>query len=145
MAKEVIKIADLLKPSVDTITLDGKYLQVNALSDGYTGTVEGTYVYEVKKSESNYKVNEVLYSAKDNSFSLSDEPIIMTDGDTIFYITHTTKDPYNFAEVAEAEVAGHELKEKQILQAFLAFAEGKFKFGEYNVFLAEDPYVYGEA
>lgn len=145
MAKEVINIADLLKPSVTVIELDGKYLQVNALSDGYTDTVAGTYVYEVKKDVSDYKVNELLYSADDDTFSLSDEPIIMTDGSTIFYVTHTTKDPYNFAEVAEAEVAGHELMEKQILQAFLAFAEDKFKFGEYNVFLAEDPYVYGEA
>lgn len=144
MAKEVIKIADLLKPSVASVDLDGKYLQVTALSDGYTGTVDGTYVYEVKKNGADYKVNEMLYSAKDDTFSLSDEPIIMTDGDTIFYITRTTKDPYNFPAVSEAEVASHEVLEKQILQAFIAFAEDKFKFGNYNVFLAEDPYVYGE-
>lgn len=143
MAKEAIQIADLLKPSVPTVALDGKYLQVPALSDGYTGTVHGTYVYEVKKSGADYKVSELLIDPEDPSkFIVSDEPIIMTDGDTIFYVTRTTKDPYNFPAVSEATVASHEVKEKQILQAFLAFAEDKFNFGVYNCFLADDPYVY---
>lgn len=141
MAKEIANIADLLKPSVGAVELDGKYLVVSTLSDGYTGTVQGAYAYEVKKSGTDYKVSELIYDKGKNKFTPADAPIIMTDDDTIFFVTRTLIDPYNYPVISEATVKAHEVKEKQVLQAFIAFAEDRFKLGVYNVFLADDPYI----
>lgn len=145
MANEVTKLEDVLKPEVKEVQIEDKYLHVPALHDGYTGTVHGTYVYQVTKDGSDYKISEVLYDYEDDDKSyLSDAPVVMTDGDIIFFTTRTTKDPYNFPAVSEEELTDSDVKEKQILQAFLAFAEDEFNLGEYNVFLADDPYIYGE-
>lgn len=139
--KEIASLVDLLKPSVTTLELDGKYLVASTLSDGYTGTVKGTYVFEVKKTEDNYKVNELIYNKDKGTFEASDEPIIVTDENTIFFVTRTMSDPYNYPVISKETVKATEVKEKQILQAFIAFVEDRFKLGKYNVFLAKDPYI----
>lgn len=141
---EKTRLEDVLKPSVTEVNIEDKYLHVPTLSDGYTGTVHGTYVYQVKKEGNDYKVAEVLYDEEKDKTYLSDEFIIMTDGDIIFFMTRTTSDPYNFPAVSEEKLKDSDVKEKQVLQAFIAFAEDEFKLGVYNVFLADDPYIYGE-
>lgn len=141
MADKITKIEELLA-SADPIELADKFLLVSTDSDGFTGTVAGTYVYAIAKSGTDYKVAESLYNAETGETSISDEPVIMTDGDTIFFVTRTTKEPYEFPAVSTAVVQEHEVLEKQVLQAFLAFVEDRFKFGVYNAFLASDPVVY---
>lgn len=141
MADKITKVEELLA-SADPIELADKFLLVSTDSDGFTGTVAGTYVYAITKSGADYKVAESLYNAETGETSISDEPVIMTDGDTIFFVTRTTKEPYEFPAVSTATVQEHEVLEKQVLQAFLAFVEDRFKFGVYNAFLASDPVVY---
>lgn len=141
MAKVVKTIEHLLSPNTATVEIADQNLLVFTNSDGYTGTVKGTYVYAVTKAGEDYKVNELIYDAKTDKAVPSDEPIIITDGDELFFITNTLKDPYNFATVNNETLTAKDNKEKQVLQAFLAFAEDRFKFGNYNVFLAEDPAI----
>ncbi|CAD0300370.1 hypothetical protein [Enterococcus phage vB_EfaH_149] len=144
MAKEILNIEDLLKPETLKVAIDGKYLIVPTLSDGFTGTVAGGYAYAVTKKGTDYTVNELIYNQKDNTFKPSDEPIIITDDNEIFFITRTLEDPYNYPVVATEKLKTKDVKEKQVLQAFLAFADDRFKLGVYNVFLADEPFVYGD-
>nr|DAI05892.1 MAG TPA: hypothetical protein [Herelleviridae sp.] len=145
MAQVIKNIEDLLKPSVVQVDIADQFIVTSALSDGYTGTVHGNYVYKVTKTGTDYKVNELIYDAKKNEYTPSDEPIIITDDNEIFFITNTLKDPYNFATVNAVELVATDVKEKQVLQAFIAFAEDRFKFANYNSFLADNPFVLGEA
>lgn len=144
MANEITKIEDLLTQT-EPVVLADKFLHVSAISDGYTGTVNGTYVYAIKKEGTEYKVAELLYEAETDTFTENPDPVILTDGNTIFYVTRTTSDPYDFPAISEEVVKEFETKEKQVLQAFLAFVADQFNFGNYNTFLTETPYVYGEA
>lgn len=145
MAQVAKNIEELLKPSVLTVDIADQFIIAPALSDGYTGTVHGNYVYKITKTGTDYKVNELIYDSKKNEFTPSDEPIIITDDNEIFFITNTLADPYNFAIVNAVKLVETDIKEKQVLQAFIAFAEDRFKFANYNVFLADDPFLFGEA
>lgn len=141
MWKQSLKIIDLLKPSASDIFLDKKYLVVDTISDGFTGTVQGGYSYLVTKTGEEYAVNELIYDVDKDTFNPSDEPIIVTDGDQIFFVTRTLKDPYNYPVISAEKLRANDKKEAQVLQAFLAFAEDRFKLANYNVFIADEPCV----
>lgn len=143
MANEITKIEDLLTQTEPVVIAD-KFLHVSTISDGYTNTVGGTYVYAVKAEGEDYAVAEMLYNAETGKLTQSPDPVILTNGNTIFYVARTTSDPYDFPVIGEETVQSFETKEKQVLQAFLAFAKDNFSLGIYNSFLAETPYVYGE-
>lgn len=143
MAATSKKLVDLLKPSVKEVQIKDKYLRVETISDGYTGTVNGTYVYKVEEKGGDYKVGKFL-TGKDGKQYVNENSIIMTDGDIIFFTTHTTKYPYEFPIVNQEKIESYDVKEKQVLQAFIAFVEDEFKSGVYNVFIEDEPDLYGE-
>lgn len=61
--------------------------------------------------------------------------VVYTNGDTVFYVTRTTKDPYNHAVISELVVEEGMEKDKRTLQAFQLFSDDLFSIGNYNVFL----------
>ena len=115
--------------------LNGKFLVVETLSDGYTGTVNGHYNYEVVTKGEDYEIYPTLWNNEKSQFVKADEMVVYTNGDTVFYVTRTTKDPYNHAVISELIVEEGMDKDKRTLQAFRLFADDLFSIGNYNVFL----------
>lgn len=115
--------------------LNGKFLVVETLSDGYTGTVNGHYNYEVVTNGEDYEIYPTLWNNEKAQFVKADEMVVYTNGDTVFYVTRTTKDPYNHAVISELIVEEGMDKDKRTLQAFRLFADDLFSIGNYNVFL----------
>lgn len=115
--------------------LHGKFLVVETLSDGYTGTVNGHYNYEVVTKGEDYEIYPTLWNNEKAQFVKADEMVVYTNGDTVFYVTRTTKDPYNHAVISELIVEEGMDKDKRTLQAFQLFADDLFSIGNYNVFL----------
>lgn len=115
--------------------LNGKFLVVETLSDGYTGTVNGHYNYEVVTRGEDYEIYPTLWNNEKAQFVKADEMVVYTNGDTVFYVTRTTKDPYNHAVISELIVEEGMDKDKRTLQAFRLFADDLFSIGNYNVFL----------
>lgn len=115
--------------------LNGKFLVVETLSDGYTGTVNGHYNYEVVTKGEDYEIYPTLWNNEKAQFVKADEMVVYTNGDTVFYVTRTTKDPYNHAIISELIVEEGMDKDKRTLQAFRLFADDLFSIGNYNVFL----------
>jgi len=115
--------------------LNGKFLVVETLSDGYTGTVNGHYNYEVVTKGEDYEIYPTLWNNEKAQFVKADEMVVYTNGDTVFYVTRTTKDPYNHAVISELIVEEGMDKDKRTLQAFQLFADDLFSIGNYNVFL----------
>lgn len=137
MAKEQIK--DLLAQS--TVDLDNKYLTVSTISDGFTGTLDGRHLYHVEKKGQELAVYPVLWSIKEGKLVHSDDPIIYTEDTAVFFVVRTTVDPYNFPAIQKEVIKATQDKGKQVLQAFLAFADDKFSFGNYNLFIDSEPFV----
>ncbi|QAX97619.1 putative Ig-like protein [Enterococcus phage EfsSzw-1] len=115
--------------------LSGKFLVVETLSDGYTGTVNGHYNYEVVTKGEDYEIYPTLWNNEKEQFVRADEMVVYTNGDTVFYVTRTTKDPYNHAVISELVVEEGMEKDKRTLQAFQLFSDDLFSIGNYNVFL----------
>lgn len=115
--------------------LNGKFLVVETLSDGYTGTVNGHYNYEVVTKGEDYEIYPTLWNNEKEQFVRADEMVVYTNGDTVFYVTRTTKDPYNHAVISELVVEEGMEKDKRTLQAFQLFSDDLFSIGNYNVFL----------
>ena len=115
--------------------LNGKFLVVETLSDGYTGTVNGHYNYEVVTKGEDYEIYPTLWNNEKAQFVRADEMVVYTNGDTVFYVTRTTKDPYNHAVISELVVEEGMEKDKRTLQAFQLFSDDLFSIGNYNVFL----------
>ena len=115
--------------------LHGKFLVVETLSDGYTGTVNGHYNYEVVTKGEDYEIYPTLWNNEKAQFVKADEMVVYTNGDTVFYVTRTIKDPYNHAVISELIVEEGMDKDKRTLQAFQLFADDLFSIGNYNVFL----------
>lgn len=115
--------------------LNGKFLVVETLSDGYTGTVNGHYNYEVVIKGEDYEIYPTLWNNEKAQFVKANEMVVYTNGDTVFYVTRTTKDPYNHAVISELIVEEGMDKDKRTLQAFQLFADDLFSIGNYNVFL----------
>ncbi|AYJ73527.1 major tail protein [Enterococcus phage EfV12-phi1] len=115
--------------------LNGKFLVVETLSDGYTGIVNGHYNYEVVTKGEDYEIYPTLWNNEKAQFVKANEMVVYTNGDTVFYVTRTTKDPYNHAVISELIVEEGMDKDKRTLQAFRLFADDLFSIGNYNVFL----------
>lgn len=131
------KVNDLLLGEAP-IVLEGKHLCVKAERDGYTGTHQGNYWYAIAKSlEGDYTVTPQKYDVETKGFVAGDDPIILTKDDVIYYVVGTNLDSYTFPILAEADIEVGKI-EKQVLQAFKAYASDKFRFGNYNLFLEGD-------
>lgn len=144
MAKEATKIVDLLTPDVETVNIKDKFLHVPTISDGFTNTVNGTYVYAVEEDNGDYKVSRYLYNPETDEKKPSEDPVIVTDGNTIFFITHTLDTIDTPAMIEQEEIQEYESKEKQVLQAFLAFVDSEHGFIMHTSFLSDESYAYGE-
>lgn len=133
MAKKDIK--DLLKQ--ETVTVEDKYLQVKVNRDGFTRTHEGQYSYKVVSQEGELFLFPVQTDGKGVLKVMKQSPIAYTDGDNIHFVVNTLTDPYTQAFIRTEDIKGLD-KGKQLIQAFLAFVDDRFKFGVYNVFVADN-------
>ena len=133
MAKK--NVNDVLKQ--ETVTLTDKYLQVKVNRDGYTRTHEGQYAYKVVSEGEELFLYPVQTDGKGVLNIMKKSPIAYTDGDNIHFVVNTVVDPYNHSFIRTEDIKGLD-KGKQLIQAFLAFVEDRFKFGVYNVFVANN-------
>lgn len=133
MAKK--NVNDILKQ--DSVTVTDKYLQVKVNRDGYTRTHEGQYAYKVVEDNGELFLFPVETDGRGTLNVLKDAPIAYTDGDNIHFVVNTVVDPYNHSFIRTEDIKGLD-KGKQLIQAFLAFVEDRFKFGVYNVFVANN-------
>uniref|UniRef100_A0AB39C8A1 Ig-like protein n=1 Tax=Staphylococcus phage UHP46 TaxID=3234966 RepID=A0AB39C8A1_9CAUD len=132
MAKKDIR--EVLKQ--ETVTVTDKYLQVKTFRDGYTRTHEGQYSYKVVEQGTDLFLFPVQTDGKGVLKVMKNSPIAYTDGDNIHFVVNTLTDPYTQAFIRTEDIKGLD-KGKQLIQAFLAFVEDRFRFGVYNVFVAD--------
>lgn len=128
------KLKELLEGS-QAIDLAGAFLSVDTHEDSYTRTYGGKHGFEVVKTGDEYEVFEVLDGVR------QDMPIILTDGDNVFYTAQTKINPYVFAYPEAISVSDEADKERAVLKAFMAFAYGEYQFGPsapFHVFLIKD-------
>lgn len=127
-------LKDLLN-GTQLLDLEDAVLVVETISDSYTRTYGGKHGFRVVKTGDDYEVFELIDGEQ------HDLPIILTDGDNVFYTAQTKINPYVFA-YPEAVKVGDEIdKERAVLKAFLAFAHGEYQFGPsapFQVFLIKD-------
>ena len=133
MAKETLK--DVIFNN-DTPAITDKYLEVQTIRDGYTGTHYGSYNYKIVNEGGEYFVYPVETDGKGKLLTKKKSPIIYTDDNVIYFVVSTINDPYNHPTIIEDNLEG-KTREKQVLQAFLAFVESNFKLGVYNVFYVD--------
>lgn len=124
--------------NIDITGLVGKFLVVETISDGYTGTVSGRYNYEIISNGLEVQIFPVFWNEEEKEFERTDEMVVYTEPDTVFYVAQTTRDPYNHAVIEELAVEKGMNKDKRTLQAFKLFAKDKFSFSSYNIFLTGD-------
>lgn len=130
----VKKVDELLKQ--DSVSVANKYLQVVTLRDGYTRTHEGVYSYKVVEKEGELFLFPVQTDGRGKLSVMVESPIAYTDGNNIHFVVNTLTDPYTQAFIRTEEIKGLD-KGKQLIQAFLAFIEDRFRFGVYNVFVVD--------
>lgn len=116
--------------------LQGKFLVVDTLSDGYTGTFAGHYNYEVLYKDEEYQIYPTFWNETDKAFVHSDEMVVYTKENQVFFVDRTTSDPYNPAVVDSFVIEEGMDKDKRTLQAFKRFADSLFRIGNYNLFIA---------
>ena len=131
----VKNIQDLL--TQDTVELKDKYLQVRVNRDGYTRTHEGIYSYVCKEKDGELYLFPIELDGKGTLYTMEASPIAYTDEDNIHFVVNTVTDPYTQAFIRTEDITGLN-KGKQLLQAFLAFVEDRFRFGVYNIFVANN-------
>lgn len=119
----------------ETPVLKDQFLVVETNSDGYTGVVEGNYNYEVVTEGSDYKIYPTYFDEEETKFIASDEMVVYTEGDIVYYVAGTTSDPYNHASIEQLVVESGMVKENRVLQAFMLYANDRFTIGNYNIFL----------
>lgn len=116
-------------------TLQGHFLLAETESDGYTGTVQGRYYYDVQVKDDEYYVYPTLWDNEKEAFVRQDEMIIYTDPEYVYYMDQLTTDPYNSAVIQPLKIEEGMDKEKRILQAFKNFVSSNFTLGVYNIFI----------
>lgn len=104
-------------------------------SDGYTGTVQGRYYYDVQVKDGEYYVYPTLWDNEKEAFVRKDEMIIYTDPEYVYYMDQLTTDPYNPAVIQPLKIKEGMDKEKRILQAFSNFVSSNFTLAVYNIFI----------
>lgn len=117
--------------------LEGKFLVVDTHSDGYTGTVAGHYNYDVEIKDGEYFVYPTLWNNALNAFVRTDETVVYTQGDNVYYSANTNVDPYTHVDIRTLVVEAGMEKPKRVIQAFKYFADDLFSFGNYNLFVNE--------
>ena len=121
-----------------TLVLDGRFLIVDTIHDGYTSTYKGNHPYRVVKTGAEYAVFPVYTKSDNGKLTNEKYPIIQTDGDIVFFTVGSTVDPYNFTHFDEAKKVGTQTKEQQVLHAFEAFISDEFSLGNYNLFITSE-------
>lgn len=121
----------------DTVTLKDKYLQVRTEQDGYTRTHRGIYSYICKEQDGELFLFPIQLDGRGTINVMKDSPVVYTDGDNIHFVVNTLFDPYHQSFIRTENIKGLD-KGKQLVQAFLAFIEDRFRLGVYNVFITNE-------
>lgn len=131
---EKLKIKDILQ-NEKKYNLDGAVLSVTTHQDSYTKVYGGVHGYKIVKTEDEYGVFELIDGVK------HDLPIILTDGEQVFYTAQTRINPYDFPYSRVIPVTAELTKDKAVLEAFLAFIQEEYQFGPsrpFHVFIQMD-------
>lgn len=145
-----VKTFKELIEGTDPVVLDGAFLCASTLRDGYTDTYSGKHWYKVEKTVTgepeaqvtSYKVSPATYDKETDALVVTGDPIILTEGDLIFYIVGTNRDSYTFPVLKQEAVTETQELEKQVLQAFLAFIADRFRFGLQHLYLVDETSTY---
>lgn len=144
-----VKTIEELIKGTEPIDLTGATLCAETNRDGYTGTYSGKYWFTVTTTTSgepesevtNYEVAPAIFDQETQAFKASDDPIIITEGNVLYRIVGTNRDSYTFPIVKEEIVEEHQVIEKQVLQAFLAFVADQYRFGVHHFYVIDSAEV----
>lgn len=125
--------------------LDKGVFVVTSKRDGYYGIYEGEYAFmAIKNDEGSYTVHPVkptLNPETENTELLEknakkNNPIIIAEDNEVFFEANTLVDPYNSSYASKVDI-GATIEDK-ILDAFEAYVDDAFKFGNYYTFYFEN-------
>ena len=126
-------------------TLDKGVFVVTSKRDGYYGIHEGEYAFmAIKNDEGSYTVHPVkpTINAETEKNELlpknakKNNPIIIAEDNEVFFEANTLVDPYNSSYASKVDI-GATIEDK-ILDAFEAYVDDAFKFGNYYTFYFEN-------
>lgn len=140
-----VKTIEELIMGTEPIVLTGATLCAETNRDGYTETYSGKYWFTITATTSgepdsevtNYTVAPATFDKDTQTFKASDDPIIITEGNVLYHIVGTNRDSYTFPIVKEEIVEEHQVIEKQVLQAFLAFVADQYRFGVHHFYIMD--------
>lgn len=125
--------------------LDKGVFVVTSKRDGYYGIHEGEYAFmAIKNDENSYTVHPVkpTINAETEKNELlpknakKNNPIIIVEDNEVFFEANTLVDPYNSSYASKVDI-GATIEDK-ILDAFEAYVDDAFKFGNYYTFYFEN-------
>lgn len=121
----------------DLPSLEGKFLVIETMSDGYTGTVEGRYNYGVEVKNGEYFIYPTHWDILRNQFVREPALVVYTDQNVVYFSANVNKDPYTPTDIKKLIVYDYMEKDKRVVQAFKIFANEAFSMGNYNLFLKD--------
>lgn len=137
MATEKKQIGELLQDTQNP-NIDKAFIQVKTNANGFLGTYKGYYTYYVSQENGEYFVYPIEGVKENELLVYKNSTIIYTDSDNIHFVVKTLKDPFDHPAVESHELNGRS-KEKAVLDAFLAFAENRFEFGDWHTEISHQP------
>lgn len=126
-------------------TLDKGVFVVTSKRDGYYGIHEGEYAFMILKDDENsytvHPVNPTINAETEKNELLpknakKNNPIIIAEDNEVFFEANTLVDPYNSSYASKVDI-GATIEDK-ILDAFEAYVDDAFKFGNYYTFYFEN-------
>lgn len=157
---EKILSSHFTKPSDNALPDVSKdcYLRVNTRQDGYHSIDDGGKLYVIKQDGADYgiyhahsyKYDAVLRGGKHeptkvDSYYIDDVPVVMSDGDNVYFDARDTTSPYDIVErVSTYKRAKDSEILYDVLQAFCAYAYSVYRFTEGYESLVKPPIEIGE-
>lgn len=134
------------------------YLRVNTRQDGYHSIDDGGKLYVIKQDGADYgiyhvhsyKYDAVLRGGKHeptkvDSYYVDDVPVVMSDGENVYFDARDTTSPYDIVERVNTYKRAKDSEILyDVLQAFCAYAYSVYRFTEGYESLVKPPIEIGE-
>lgn len=135
MATTTIKsLVNQAKPDIEN-----KYFFVVSDSDGMNNIYAGNHIYKVEK-DVGYSVFPMKVSESAGGLVSDALPVVYTDGsDHLYYVDNEIKFPIDQPGIAKKTIASTSTEELEIVKGFLAYVDGAFNYGDYEVFVNDAP------
>lgn len=134
------------------------YLRVNTRQDGYHSIDDGGKLYIIKKDGDDYGIYHARLSKNDaiirgakheptkvDTYYLDDVPVVMSDGENVYFDARDTRDAYDIIERVNTYKRGTNTNVLyDVLQAFCAYAYSVYQFTEGYESVVKPPIEVGE-